>query len=77
MRKLFTLVSLSLAGILGFAGVAGATTPIVDAEAEATTLFNEHAPTVVGVILLAAGFVVTLKILGAVIRKVTSVLGRV
>jgi hypothetical protein len=77
MRKLLYALSLGMAGTLGFVGTAAADPPpIVDHEAEAQSLFSEYAPTAVAVILAAAGFVITMKLLGAVVRKVGSVVGR-
>lgn len=74
MRKYTIALGVFLMGFLGFAGVAGATTPIVDAEAEATNLFNSHAPTVVNVILAVAGFTITMAVLGAAISRVRGAL---
>lgn len=74
MRKFILAISLGLAGALGFVGIAGATTPVVDAEAEATSLFNTHAPTVVAVVLAVAGFTITMAVLGAAISRVRSAL---
>jgi hypothetical protein len=77
MQKFLYTLTLGLAGALGFVGVAAADPPaIVDHEAEAQSLFAEYAPTAVAVILAAAGFVITMKLLGAVVRKVGSVVGR-
>lgn len=74
MRKLITAISLAMAGVIGFAGIAGATTPVVDTEAEVTSLFNTHAPVVVGVVILVAGFSITMAVLGGGIGKLRSAL---
>lgn len=79
MKKIILSLSLAMAGVLGFAGIAGATPPppVVDVEAETTSLFAANAPTAVGVVLLTAGFIITMALLGAAVRKVAAVVKRV
>jgi hypothetical protein len=77
MRTKIQVLLASVFGLVtGFAAVASATTPYaVDHNAEAQNLFNEYGPTAVAVTLTAAGFYVTMKLLGAVIRRVGGLLG--
>lgn len=75
MKKAYIALTLFLGSMLGFVGVAGAA-PVVDPEAEVTSLFNTHAPTVVAVVIAVAGFSVTMSVLAAGIRKIRSALSK-
>lgn len=75
MRKFYVALTVALSGLVAFAAGAGAEpAPIVDAEAEATSLFTQYAPIVVAVVLAVAGFSITMAVLSSAIRRVRGAL---